>query len=1483
MAQFIPSSSNISPSPLPPPPAPPDEANFSPSSTPSLSPSPSPSTCTTVSTSTSSSSSSSSSFSSSSRNTSSRYPQARPTSASKFKVTRRVRAKATQPLPFKPTETTPNLEQLDTHLPENMPSAIFRSQAPGIKGFPYQTPDKNHPDAGHPENSLSELDPCGDERYEQFIERRTQPDQKLKVYDLPPSITTLELYSLFSKYGKIEEVEIWENERNRGGMAPRRFDEPPPVCATVRFRPPPKGSLHDGTMNIPVKGGDPYKVRLILEHPRPTQMLANPVNRAISFPESFELPVEKLDFGFMVHEATMMSMFAIEPSERGGDWKKPLRVTFQVDLSRKQLEIRFGLRFEASSRNIKQRQEKYRMRIPFVALQSLYDTTSEGQPQTSCSLLIPLQHPPQVWRQLHDIDRTHTPGGHRWTEWDTWFRQTDIVENSHDLRSEPLAIRKKKPTIDIGRWTTYLVSFSLDGHRADDFKYMVRALKDFNIPMKQMSNFTLRDDQNLPVWDVIDPPALSSGESYLGQILGDYNRTPLPYSLRYQLEACISQGCVSEYNMSKEFIDGLVAIEKRSEGSAVRILETIVDAGKRFYDPMEILSVKPEKKFKAQVPKHSVETRKATITPTMIYYTNPVVETSNRVIRQFLNYRDRFLRVQFTDEKLQGKISATELETSYELFTRVMRALVNGIKIGDRHFRFLAFGNSQLRQHGAYFFAEGSDLTCDDIRKCMGDFESIKVIAKCSARLGQCFSTTRAIIGFKVKTTMIPDVERNGFCFSDGCGTISPSAAQLIAAEYPPPREQSLPCAFQFRLGGCKGVLAVDPNIKKMEVGEGSFQVCIRPSQRKFDTEHNSLEIIRYSSFSVATLNRQLIQVLSDLGIEDSVFLDKLQNQLRDLNIAMEDIKAAHKILMKNVDANGGTIRIAGLLHDGFMKSREPFVQCLLHLWRAWSIKMLKEKARITIENGCFLLGVVDETGGLKGHFDEEHERLKKSRRSGDMLRPELLPEIFVQIPDYDNKGQYRIIQGPCLLARNPSLHPGDLRVVNAVDNPDLRHLKNVVVLPQTGDRPIANMCSGGDLDGDDYIVIWDGVFIPPKVNEAPMDYTPPKPVEAKGKVEIEDIKEFFVNYMKNDTLGTIANAHLATADRLGAGVFSAECIELAGLHSLAVDFPKTGVRAQMRKDLRIRRWPHFFEKHIGTRKKFYVSEEILGQLYDAVERVAFRPDECAKGLEFDSRILTAFNDIDEKSLNMARSLKVKYDAAIRRVMAQNDINTEFEIWSTFALSHALIGSDYKFHEDMKEMRDGLMDRFDQEIRVEIRTDDEYTLGRFMAAIYQITNEEYTRAIEEDEPMPLISFPWVHDELLGKIAMCQGVFARNPDTGFCEKPNPAYAFPYRRRHWGGVQKVRGLKTSGKDQQKGTNRIIGPGGKENRAGETRVGDKEGGKMQIIETVLDTERNSWGEGLPPMVTFDASSLKDMLVKEPAVPQEPLFEGGDDNDGD
>jgi RNA-dependent RNA polymerase len=449
---------------------------------------------------------------------------------------------------------------------------------------------------------------------------------------------------------------------------------------------------------------------------------------------------------------------------------------------------------------------------------------------------------------------------------------------------------------------------------------------------------------------------------------------------------------------------------------------------------------------------------------------------------------------------------------------------MNGIRIGNRVYEFLAFGNSQFRENGAYFFCPSEHLSCDDIRRWMGRFDHITIVAKYAARLGLCFSTTRAIRSGGVKIIEIDDVERNGYNFTDGVGKISRLLLEMIATEL---GLLSAPSVVQFRMGGCKGILAASPDAKGQEVH-------IRKSQKKFTAEYMGLEIIRCSQYSSATLNRQTITILSSLGVPDEVFNEMLIQQLSNYKMAMTEAGEALDLLGRYIDDNHMTMIISTMILNGFMAKQEPFLMSILHLWRSWSIKLLKEKAKIIVERGAFVLGCTDETATLKGHINSN--RKFAAPTEGE------LPEIFLQLSDKSKPGHYKIVKGICVIGRNPSLHPGDIRVVKAVDVPGLHHLHDVVVFPQLGDRDIPSMCSGGDLDGDDFFVIWDPKLIPKEWNAEPMDYSAPKAKVRHRPVMIDDLTKFFVKYMKNDSLPTIAHAHLAQADLLDRSIKDPKC-----------------------------------------------------------------------------------------------------------------------------------------------------------------------------------------------------------------------------------------------------------------------------------------------------------------------------------------------------
>ena len=85
------------------------------------------------------------------------------------------------------------------------------------------------------------------------------------------------------------------------------------------------------------------------------------------------------------------------------------------------------------------------------------------------------------------------------------------------------------------------------------------------------------------------------------------------------------------------------------------LLVYIANHGNRIYDPMLLIQATNGEGWlsRTHIPSYCAYIRSATVTPTTVYFQTPVAETSNRVIRQYSQYADRFLRVRFTEEKTE--------------------------------------------------------------------------------------------------------------------------------------------------------------------------------------------------------------------------------------------------------------------------------------------------------------------------------------------------------------------------------------------------------------------------------------------------------------------------------------------------------------------------------------------------------------------------------------------------------------------------------------------------------------------------------------------------------------------------------------------------------------------------------------------------------------------------------------------------------------
>jgi RNA-dependent RNA polymerase len=130
------------------------------------------------------------------------------------------------------------------------------------------------------------------------------------------------------------------------------------------------------------------------------------------------------------------------------------------------------------------------------------------------------------------------------------------------------------------------------------------------------------------------------------------------------------------------------------------------------------------------------------------------------------------------------------------------------------------------------------------------------------------------------------------------------------------------------------------------------------------------------------------------------------------------------------------------------------------------------------------------------------------------------------------------VILGAVIIYRNPCLDPGDLRIVQAVNRTELHEWTNVLLLPasKSCQRSLSSECSGGDLDGDQFSIIWDDRLIPPTHREfQPVDYADVLAVARKSHACPSELseEEFLCKTMCNSFLGKIANMHLAISDQL--------------------------------------------------------------------------------------------------------------------------------------------------------------------------------------------------------------------------------------------------------------------------------------------------------------------------------------------------------------
>ncbi|KAG5536836.1 hypothetical protein RHGRI_024314 [Rhododendron griersonianum] len=667
----------------------------------------------------------------------------------------------------------------------------------------------------------------------------------------------------------------------------------------------------------------------------------------------------------------------------------------------------------------------------------------------------------------------------------------------------------------------------------------------------------------------------------------------LPYEILYQLNSLVHTHKISLGSVDDDLIEILGSLDVQT---AMMILQKLHKLHSTCYEPLSFIKTRLHilnaKKLPSSLKitnQKLMRCHRVLVTPSKIYCLGPELETSNYVVKKFSAYASDFVRVTFVEEdwsklppnalsaSLQQGIFAKPYRTN--IYHRILSVLNEGIVIGAKRFEFLAFSASQLRSNAVWMFASNENVSAEDIREWMGCFNKIRSVSKCAARMGQLFSSSMQTLEVpSQEVEVIPDVEVTtdgiGYCFSDGIGKISLSFATQIAQKC---GLNHTPSAFQIRYGGYKGVIAVDRN---------SFRkISLRGSMLKFESENRMLNVTKWSDSMPCYLNREIVSLLSSLGVDDKVFEAMQDQQLSRLEKMLTSREVALGVLesMSGSDAKG---ILAQMLLQGYEPNVEPYLSMMLRAHHNSLLSDLRSRCRIFVPKGRILIGCMDETGILE--YGQVYCRTT-------MTKTELLQldgQSFFQKVDETTS----VLIGKVVVTKNPCLHPGDVRVLEAVYEVALEEkgLVDCVVFPQKGERPHPNECSGGDLDGDLYFISWDENLIPPNI-VAPMDYTGRRPRIMDHEVTLQEIQKFFVDYMISDNLGAISTAHLIHADREPAKALSPICLQLATLHSMAVDFAKTGAPAEMPRFLKPKEFPDFMER---TEKPSYISKGVLSKLY---------------------------------------------------------------------------------------------------------------------------------------------------------------------------------------------------------------------------------------------------------------------------------------------
>ncbi|KAL4805969.1 RNA dependent RNA polymerase-domain-containing protein [Aspergillus unguis] len=420
---------------------------------------------------------------------------------------------------------------------------------------------------------------------------------------------------------------------------------------------------------------------------------------------------------------------------------------------------------------------------------------------------------------------------------------------------------------------------------------------------------------------------------------------------------------------------------------------------------------------------------------------------------------------------------------------------------------------------------------------------------------------------------------------NDGCALMSRQLANQICDILG--ITGNTPSAFQGRIAGAKGLWMVDRHQSELSAEDDVWiqisdsQLKIKPHPREWqepvDDDKLTFEVVKWSKPPhPVDLNIQLLAILDHGGHVKEYIADLARMGIQAVARDFEDVlKANSPVLCRSLaqkirpasDASGGLmlqsmrrleqwmtddveaiVRFseAGFAPRDFYPLRKRLGRCLQSM-----LERYVEELRIEVPLSTYAFCIADPYGVLKE--DEVHFGLSNNWRDDhSQFEDNLLDGIDV------------------LVGRLPAHLPSDIQRRKAVWKPELRHFKDVIVFPTTGDIPLADILSGGDYDGDTPWICWDQNIVRNFYNSQPPsgieDYPPEYFGLTKHSVSMRDIESigefldssFTFNLMLSN-LGRCTVEH----ERLSydESIDSRNAKELSFLLSHLVDGRKAGVQ----------------------------------------------------------------------------------------------------------------------------------------------------------------------------------------------------------------------------------------------------------------------------------------------------------------------------------